>query len=80
MLVERFPHTCRPLSHRTDECARTLTQGAVPETECAEARRVYRKLIDLHPRLRLDAPQRASLLAELTLLRTRLDECDRSRG
>ena len=60
--------------------ARTLTQDAVPETECAEARRVYQKLIDLHPRLRLDASQRASLLAELALLRTRLDECDRSRG
>jgi hypothetical protein len=56
--------------------ARTITKGAMPETECAEARRVYDKMIDLFPRVRLDESQRASLLNQLAILRARLEECE----
>ena len=45
------------------------------EQECSDARSVYEKMIHLYPRVRLDAAQRASLLKELGLLRSRLEEC-----
>jgi hypothetical protein len=48
----------------------------MPDRECAEAQRVYDKMIDLYPRVRLDNTQRASLLRELALLRSRLEECE----
>jgi hypothetical protein len=60
--------------------ASTLTKGAKPESECSEARRVYDKMIELYPRVRLDAAQRASLLQELALLRSRLEECEDEHG
>lgn len=60
--------------------ARTLTKGAMPERECAEARRVYDKLNDLHPRLRLATTERATLVGELALLRSQLKECDEERS
>ena len=56
--------------------AKSFSKGARAERECAEARRVYDKMIELYPRVRLDASQRASLLNELALLRSRLDECE----
>jgi hypothetical protein len=57
--------------------ARTLKNDDVAwiERECSSARSVYQRLIDRHPRMRLDATQRASLLRELGLLRSRLEEC-----
>ena len=59
---------------------RTFAKGAggaaTPEKECAEARRVYNKLIELYPKVRLDESQRASLLNELAVLRSRLEECE----
>lgn len=56
--------------------ARTLTKGAMPEAECAEARRVYDKLVDRYRRLRLNESQRDALGQELALLRSRLEECE----
>jgi hypothetical protein len=61
--------------------SRALNKGDVTavERECAEARLVYEKMIDLYPRVRLDATQRASVLKELGVLRARLEECDPGR-
>jgi hypothetical protein len=56
--------------------SRTVTNGALPVAECAEARRVYDKLANLRSRLRLAAAQRDSLGHELELLRARLEECE----
>ena len=44
--------------------------------EYSEARSVYDKMIGLYPRVRLAAAQRDSLLEELALLRSRLEECE----
>jgi hypothetical protein len=57
--------------------ARTLkgADAATIEKECSDARSVYERMIHLYPRVRLDATQRASLLKELGLLRSRLEEC-----
>ena len=57
--------------------ARTLERAdaATTEKECSDARSVYERMIHLYPRVRLDATQRASLLKELGLLRSRLEEC-----
>jgi len=54
---------------------RMLKSGDAAWTEeaCSDARSVYEKMIYLYPRLRLDAEQRASLLKELGLLRSRLE-------
>jgi len=62
--------------------ARTLTRGhsATPERECSEARLIYDKMIHMYPRVRLDATQRASLLKELAVLRSRLEECEDDAG
>ena len=49
--------------------------GATVEQECSNARAVYERMIHLYPRVRLDAAQRASLLKELGLLRSRLEQC-----
>ena len=74
------------LAHESVDCRGAAPAGRRDGGDCAETpaliglTHLQHALFDLHPRLRLDAPQRASLLAELTLLRTRLDECDRSRG
>jgi len=58
--------------------ARSLTRGhaVAPARECAHARFVYDKMIGLFTRARLDDVQRASLLKELALLRSRLEECE----
>jgi hypothetical protein len=56
--------------------ARTLERADAGTTEeCSDARSVYERMIHLYPRVRLDATQRASLLKELGLLRSRLEEC-----
>ena len=55
--------------------ARTLKKGPLPEKECTEARRIYDKMIELYPRIRLDESQRAEFLQELAVLRARIEEC-----
>ena len=47
----------------------------MPEKECAEARRIYDKMVELYPRLRLDESQRTAFLQELAVLRARIEEC-----
>jgi len=47
--------------------------AATVEQECSNARSVYERMIHLYPRVRLDAAQRASLLKELGILRSRLE-------
>ena len=49
--------------------------AATVEQECSNARAVYERMIHLYPRVRLDAAHRASLLKELGLLRSRLEQC-----
>ena len=49
--------------------------AATTEQERSNAHLVYEKMIDLYPRVRLDTAQRASLLKELGLLRSRLEQC-----
>jgi hypothetical protein len=49
--------------------------AATVEQECSNARAVYERMIHLYPRVRLDAAQRASLLKELGILRSRLEAC-----
>ena len=44
---------------------------------CSEARLVYRRMVHLYPKLQLDPTKRDSLLALLSRLRSRIDECDR---
>ena len=62
--------------------ARTLKRAevATTEKECSDARSVYERMIHLYPRVRLDATQRASLLKELGLLRSRLEGCKADEG
>ena len=63
----------RALSDRTKNRADAIAI----EQECSDARSVYERMIDLYPRVRLDAGQRTSLLKELALLRSRVEECKR---
>ena len=44
---------------------------------CPEARLVYRRMVHLYPKLQLDPTKRDSLLAQLSRLRSRIDECER---
>ena len=57
---------------------RTLKRAdaTTTEQEYSNARSVYERTIHLHPRMRLDATQRASLLKELELLWARVEECE----
>jgi hypothetical protein len=50
------------------------------EQECSNARSVYERMVHLYPRVRLDVTQRASLLKELGLLRSRLEGCQADQG
>ena len=58
--------------------ARTLKRADAPATEqeYSNGCSVYERVIDLYPRMRLDATQRAALLQEIGLLRSRLEECE----
>ena len=58
--------------------ARTLKGADIVtiEQEYSNACSVYERTIHLHPRMRLDATQRASLLKELELLWARVEECE----
>lgn len=44
---------------------------------CSEAHLVYRRMVHLYPKLQLDPTKRDSLLAQLSRLRSRIDECER---
>jgi len=61
---------------------RTLKRAdaTTTEQEYSNARSVYERMIHLFPRVRLDATQRASLLKELGLLRSRLEGCKAAEG
>jgi hypothetical protein len=50
------------------------------EQECAEARWVYQHVVDLYPKLQMQPAERDSLLAQLSLLGSQLDLCDRQLG
>ena len=57
---------------------RTLKRAdaTTTEQEYSNARSVYERTIHLHPRMRLGATQRATLLKELELLWARVEECE----
>jgi len=44
--------------------------------ECTDARSVYRDIRDLYPKLQLRATERESLLAQMSLLRSHLNQCE----
>jgi hypothetical protein len=62
--------------------ARALKKGdaTTTEKECSDAQSVYEKMIHLYSRMPLDDAQRASLLKELGLLRSSLEECETPKG
>ena len=62
--------------------ARALTADdpATIEQECSEAWVAYRTMVRLYPKLQLDPTQRDSLLGQMALLRSRLDECETAVG
>jgi hypothetical protein len=62
--------------------ARALNNGdtTTTEKECVDAHSVYDKMIHLYSRMRLDDAQRTSLLKELGLLRSSLEECEPPKG
>ena len=62
--------------------ARALNNGnaITTEKECADAHSVYEKMIHLYSGMPLDDLQRASLLKELGLLRSSLEECEAPKG
>jgi len=45
--------------------------------ECADARRVYRDIRELYPKLQLRATERDSLLGQMSLLRSQVNQCER---
>jgi len=62
--------------------ARALNGGDATATEkpCTHAQSVYDKMIHLYSRMPLDDAQRTSLLKELGLLRSSLEECETPEG
>ena len=44
--------------------------------ECTDARRVYRDIRELYPKLQLRAKERDSLLGQMSLLRSQLNQCE----
>ena len=57
--------------------ALTARNPSAIEQECAEARWVYQNVVHLYPTLQLQPAERDSLLAQLSLLGSQLDLCDR---
>ena len=49
------------------------------ERECPKARLAYQRLMQMHRGLRLQSSQRDSLLRQLALLRSRIEECEGGR-
>jgi hypothetical protein len=72
--MEEVTDASSKLAHALLARAPTIADAITTEQERSNARLVYEKMIDLYPRVRLDAAQRAALLKELGLLRSRLDE------
>ena len=68
------------LAHALLACTLKRAYVTTTEQECSNARSVYERMIHLYPRVRLDATQRASLLKELGLLRSRLEGCKADQG
>jgi hypothetical protein len=62
--------------------ARALNGGDATATvkPCTHAQSVYDKMIHLYSRMPLDDAQRTSLLKELGLLRSSLEECETPKG
>jgi hypothetical protein len=44
--------------------------------ECKDAGRVYRDIRELYPKLQLRATERDSLLGQMSLLRSQLNQCE----
>ena len=44
--------------------------------ECTAARRVYRDVLELYPKLQLRATERDSLLGQMSLLGSQLNQCE----
>jgi hypothetical protein len=57
--------------------ALTAQDPTAIEQECAEARWVYQNVVHLYPKLQLQSAERDALLAQLSLLGSQLDLCDR---
>jgi hypothetical protein len=57
--------------------ALTAQDSTAIEQECVEARWVYQHVVHLYPKLQLQPPERDALLAQLSLLGSQLDLCDR---
>ena len=57
--------------------ALTARDPSAIEQECAEARWVYQDVVHLYPTLQLQPAERDALLAQLSLLGSQLDLCDR---
>jgi hypothetical protein len=68
------------LAHALLARTQKKADATTTEQEFSNARSVYEKMIHLFPRVRLDATQRASLLKELGLLRSRLEACKADQG
>ena len=43
---------------------------------CTEARRIYREMRELYPKLQLQATERDSLLRQMSLLGSQLNQCE----
>ena len=56
--------------------AMTADDLATIEQECMEARRVYRNVVQLYPQLQLQPFERDSLLGQLSLMGSQLDQCE----
>ena len=73
--MEEVTDASSKLAHALLARAPTRADAITTEQERSNARSVYEKMIDLYPRVRLDAAQRAALLKALGLLRSRLEDC-----
>ena len=72
--MEEVTDASSRLAHALLARAPTRSDAITTAQERSNARLVYEKIIRLFPRVRLDAAQRAALLKELGLLRSRLEE------
>ena len=73
--MEEVTDASSRLAHALSARTQRRADATTIEQECSKARLVYERMIHLYPRVRLDATQRVSLLKELGLLRSRLEEC-----
>ena len=78
--MEEVTGASSKLAHALLARAQKRVYATMTEQECSNARSVYERMIHLYPRVRLDVTQRASLLKELGLLRSRLEGCKAAEG